>query len=100
MIELTDSTFDEYIASAEKPVIVDFWASWCQPCLRMTPDLAILDAEIPVVKVDVDAYPELARRYGVQSMPTLVVFQDGEAVGSSVGAKPLTSLREIFKQYI
>lgn len=82
--------FDEVIAS-KKPVLIDFWASWCSPCRRMTPLIDEIARELPEVKVgkvNVDEQPELVDQFGVMNIPTLMVFKDGNIVSSSSGVMP------------
>ncbi len=88
---LSDATFQEEIASANETLIVDFWAEWCGPCRKIAPVLEELAAEhagkLRVAKLNVDDNPETARRFQVMSIPTLLVFKDGEAKKRLVGAK-------------
>lgn len=100
MIELTDETFDDHLTNMV--ALVDFWAPWCQPCLRMAPileDFADEYSAISVAKINVDDYPEVAKKYGVQSLPTLIIFILGEPDSSVVGAKSLQQLRELLGKY-
>ncbi|MHB8469336.1 MAG: thioredoxin family protein [Gaiellaceae bacterium] len=90
MRELDGRSFDTAIAGA--PVVVDFWAPWCGPCLKLEPVLAQLEARVDVAKLDIDEHPEIAARYDVLSIPTLVVFAGGEARGSLSGARPLARI--------
>ena len=95
--DVTDATFADEVLASELPVLVDFWAEWCPPCHRIAPVLDQLAAEYEgrarIVKVDVDANPEVTRRYGIQAMPTLSVFRDGDVVSQVVGAHPKSRLR-------
>ena len=87
---LNDSTFDEVIKSADQPVVVDFWAEWCGPCKMIAPileEIADEEQSITVAKLNVDDSPDVAMRYQVMSIPTLIVFKDGEVAKRMVGAK-------------
>ena len=101
---LTTETFDELIASSEVPVVVDFWATWCGPCVPMAEALATVAEEqagrMVAGSVDVDDQADLALRYGVLSMPTLLVFRDGDLVGRLVGARGAARLREDLSGHI
>jgi len=89
------ATFEREVLQSEVPTVVDFWATWCPPCKMVAPELEALAADrddVKVVKVDIDEYPEVATRYGVMSIPTIVLFKDGAPVVTSVGAKSRRAL--------
>jgi thioredoxin 1 len=89
---LTDATFDEVVGSSEKPILVDFWAEWCGPCKMIAPILEEFAVEqsdkFTIGKLDVDVNIETATKFSVMSIPTLLLFKDGEVVARLVGAKP------------
>ena len=91
MITLTKENFAQEVLQSDKPVLVDFWATWCGPCRMMAPVVEELDAEHPEYKfgkVNVDEQPELAGQFRIMSIPTLLVFKNGEKVQKSVGLIP------------
>jgi thioredoxin 1 len=91
-LEVTDSTFEQEVLRSQQPVLVDFWAVWCAPCKVIAPIVEELAGEyenqLKVMKLDVDDNPRTAMAYGVQSIPTLLVFKDGEPAERIVGAVP------------
>jgi len=101
---LTDSTFDEEIAAAGEPIIVDFWAEWCGPCKMIAPVLEEIAGEhagkVRVAKLNVDDNPAAARRFDVMSIPTLIVFKDGQPAKRIVGAKPKGALLEELSEFV
>ncbi len=95
-VEATEATFEQEVLESEKPVIVDFWADWCGPCHMVSPILdRIADEradELRLVKVNIDEEPALASRYGVMSIPTIVLFKDGKPAAAALGAQPKRAL--------
>ncbi|TMM40183.1 MAG: thioredoxin [Actinobacteria bacterium] len=98
---VTDDTFVSEVLQSDTPVLVDFWAEWCGPCLRVAPVLEEIANElgdkVKVVKLDIDANPNTARDYRVLSVPTLTVFKDGEPVQSVAGARPKGDLMRLIE---
>lgn len=95
MIPITKNNFQEEVLNSEKPVLLDFWASWCGPCRMVAPvveEIAAERSDIKVCKINVDEQPELAAQFGVVSIPTLVVMKDGRIVNQAVGARPKAQL--------
>jgi thioredoxin 1 len=93
---VTEQTWDAEVVQSDKPVIVDFWAEWCGPCHAVAPVLdRIADerqTELKLVKVNIDEEQGLAQRYGIASIPTIVLFKDGEPAAAAIGAQPKSSL--------
>ena len=95
-IKITNENFEEEVLKSEIPVLVDFWAAWCGPCRMLAPAVAQIaeesDGKIKVGKVNVDEQPELAQRFGIMSIPTVLVFKDGKKVNQSIGLVPKDKL--------
>ena len=101
---ITDSNFDTIIKTATVPVLVDFWAEWCQPCLRLGPSVDALAAEFDgkliVAKMNVDENPMTPSRFGVRSIPMLVLFKGGQAVDQSIGLVPKDELKKMVTPHL
>jgi thioredoxin 1 len=104
IVILSDSTFDEAVGASETPVLVDFWAEWCGPCKMVAPTLAEIADEqrgkLTVAKLNVDDNPDIARRFDVMSIPTLLVFKDGAPAKRIVGAKGKGALLQDLAEFI
>ncbi len=100
-IILTESNFEQEVLKSEIPVLVDFWATWCGPCRMLAPTIAKIAEEregsVKVGKIDVDEQPELAAKYGISSIPTLMVFKNGERVKASVGVQPKAAIEAMLQ---
>lgn len=98
VLNITKDNFEQEVLKSEKPVLIDFWASWCGPCRMVGPiidEIANERTDIKVCKVNVDDEQELASQFRVMSIPTLIVIKDGQVVNQSLGAKPKAQILEL-----
>lgn len=104
IVTLTTSTFDETVAASDQPIVVDFWAEWCGPCKMVAPILEEIAQEkagsLAIAKLNVDDNPDVARRFGVMSIPTMIVFKDGQEAARIVGAKGKSQLLDDFAPFL
>nr|2YJ7_A Chain A, LPBCA THIOREDOXIN [synthetic construct]2YJ7_B Chain B, LPBCA THIOREDOXIN [synthetic construct] len=104
VIEVTDENFEQEVLKSDKPVLVDFWAPWCGPCRMIAPIIEELakeyEGKVKVVKVNVDENPNTAAQYGIRSIPTLLLFKNGQVVDRLVGAQPKEALKERIDKHL
>jgi len=100
-VKVDDSNFQSDVLDSDVPVVVDFWAEWCGPCKMIAPSLeeiaTEMDGDVKITKLNIDENPDLAAQYGVRSIPTLVLFKNGEPASMQVGAKPKSALTDWIK---
>ncbi len=96
-ITVDDSTFDQTVLQSDRPVLVDFWAPWCRPCLMVAPILDDLakeyDSRVSIARIDVDQNPKTAAKYSIMSIPTMLLFKEGKPVSHIVGFRPKEELK-------
>jgi len=101
-VELTEQDFDEKVLSSDQPVLVDFWAEWCGPCHMIAPAIEEVAAEykgkVMVGKLNVDQHPVIAARYGIRSIPSILLFKDGQVSDQLVGAIPKAKITDMLKR--
>ncbi len=104
VLEVSDDNFESEVVNSEKPVLVDFWAKWCGPCKQIAPVVEEIAGEhsdkLKVCKMDVDANRETAVQFGIRSIPTLLIFKNGEVAGSQIGAVSKQQLLEFIQAEI
>jgi thioredoxin 1 len=97
-IKVTDNSFQSDVIESKTPVLIDFWAEWCRPCLGIAPALEELSTEfggrLIIAKLNIDENPQTPMKYGVRGIPTLMIFQDGQVAATKVGALPKNKIKE------
>jgi thioredoxin 1 len=104
IVTLNEDNFDDHVTGSALPILVDFWADWCAPCKMIAPTLEQLadelNGEAQVAKLNVDENGDLANRFGIRSIPTLIVFKDGKVVDQLVGAAPKEQIRKMVERHL
>ena len=104
IVELSDSSFESEVINSEKPVLVDFWAPWCGPCRALAPVIEEISTDfvdkLKVGKVNVDDNPEISMKFGIRSIPTLMVFKDGEVQEQIIGAVPKSEIERALDKVV
>jgi thioredoxin 1 len=102
--DVTDSSFEAEVLNSDKPVLVDFWAVWCAPCIALTPTIEALaqkyDGSARIVKINVDENPAVTNRYGIRGMPTLIIFKNGQEADRVLGAVSREALSRMLDKHV